>query len=165
MNDLDEIDRRLLALMQENGRLSYAELGKDVGLAVSSVNDRIKKLVERGAIEGIHAAASASALRLDLLAFIFVGWTDPKTEKVFLDNVAGEPAILECHHVTGEWNYLLKVRTYTTGDLEAFLREIVKAVPGVQRTETLIVLSSPKETRHLPVGRPPWTPAAVKSRR
>lgn len=156
MSDLDDIDRKLLALLQENGRTSYAELGKAVGLAVSSVNDRVRKLQDRGVIEGVYAALSAEALRLDLLAIIFVGWTDPATEAPFLARVADEPSILECHHVTGAWNYLLKVRTHTTRDLEAFLAAIVKGVPGVQRTETLIVLSSAKETSHLPLELPAW---------
>jgi Lrp/AsnC family leucine-responsive transcriptional regulator len=157
--DLDDIDRRLLALLQANGRLGYAELGKDVGLAVSTVNERVKKLFERGVVSGVHARASAPALGLNLLAFVFVGWNDPETEARFLKKVSGEPAILECHHVTGDWNYLIKVRTYTTGDLEVFLGEFVKTVPGVQRTQTLIVLSSPKETMALPAGPPPWKPA------
>ena len=160
MNDLDETDRTILALLQENGRTPYAELGKAVGLAVSSVNERVKKLHERGVIEGVHATLSAPALRLDLLAFVFVGWNDPATEEVFLKRVANETAILECHHVTGAWNYLLKVRTHTTRDLEAFLNAIVKAVPGVQRTETLIALSSPKETGRLPLARQSWAPGA-----
>lgn len=158
MNDLDDTDRTILALLQENGRTPYAELGKAVGLAVSSVNDRVRKLNERGVIEGVHATLSAPALRLDLLAFVFVGWNDPATEEVFLERVANETAILECHHVTGAWNYLLKVRTQTTRDLEAFLNAIVKAVPGVQRTETLIALSSPKETGRLPLSRQTWAP-------
>jgi Lrp/AsnC family leucine-responsive transcriptional regulator len=158
MNDLDDTDRTILALLQENGRTPYAELGKAVGLAVSSVNDRVRKLNERGVIEGVHATLSAPALRLDLLAFVFVGWNDPATEEVFLKRVANETAILECHHVTGAWNYLLKVRTHTTRDLEAFLNAIVKAVPGVQRTETLIALSSPKETGRLPLSRQGWAP-------
>ena len=152
--EIDDIDRKLLTMLQVNGRTSLAELAREVGLAISSVNERIKKLNEREVIEGVHAAVSASALRLDLLAFIFVGWTDPATEEKFLDRVAHEPAILEAHHVTGSWNYLLKVRTYTTRDLEQFLATIVKAVPGVQRTETLIVLSSAKESRHLPLDLP-----------
>ncbi|MFI0847667.1 Lrp/AsnC family transcriptional regulator [Mesorhizobium sp. IMUNJ 23232] len=163
MNDLDETDRTILSLLQENGRTPYAELGKAVGLAVSSVNDRVRKLHERGVIEGVHATLSAPALRLDLLAFVFVGWNDPATEEVFLKRVANETAILECHHVTGAWNYLLKVRTYTTRDLEAFLNAIVKAVPGVQRTETLIALSSPKETSHLPLTPHQWGRNASKS--
>jgi Lrp/AsnC family leucine-responsive transcriptional regulator len=163
MNDLDDTDRTILTLLQENGRTPYAELGKAVGLAVSSVNDRVRKLHERGVIEGVHATLSAPALRLDLLAFVFVGWNDPATEEVFLKRVANETAILECHHVTGAWNYLLKVRTHTTRDLEAFLNAIVKAVPGVQRTETLIALSSPKETPHLPLTPHQWARNASKS--
>ena len=154
MAEIDDIDRTLLSLLQENGRTSYAELGKAVGLSISSVNERVRKLHDRGVIEGVYSAISPSALRLDLLAFIFVGWTDPATEAPFLARVAKEPSILECHHVTGSWNYLLKVRTYTTRDLEGFLSSIVKGVPGVQRTETLIVMSSAKETFHLPLTLP-----------
>lgn len=158
MAEIDDIDRKLLSILQVNGRTSLAELSQAVGLAISSVNERIRKLHEREVIEGVHVAVSASALRLDLMAFIFVGWVDPATEERFLARVAEEPAILEAHHVTGAWNYLLKVRTHTTRDLEAFLGNIVKAVPGVQRTETLIVLSSAKDTRHLPLT-PPVKPA------
>ena len=157
--DIDEIDRTLLGLLQENGRTSYAELGKAVGLSVSSVNERVRKLQQRGVIEGVFSSISPAALRLDLLAFIFVGWTDPATEAPFLARVANEASIMECHHVTGSWNYLLKVRTHTTRDLEAFLSGIVKGVPGVQRTETLIVMSSAKETFHLPLNLPAPPPA------
>jgi len=157
MHDIDDIDRKILSMLQANGRTPYAELGKAVDLAVSSVNERVKKLYDRGIIQGVHASLSAEALRLDLLALVFVGWTDPATEPPFLAKVRDEPAILECHHVTGSWNYCLKVRTHTTRDLEAFLGAVVKAVPGVQRTETLIVLSSAKETAHLPLERPSWS--------
>jgi Lrp/AsnC family leucine-responsive transcriptional regulator len=162
MTDFDDADRKILEMLQHNGRTPYAELGKAVGLAVSSVNERVRKLHERGVIEGVHSALSPAALRLDLLAFIFVGWTDPATETPFLERVAIEPAIMECHHVTGTWNYLLKVRTRTTRDLEAFLNAVVKAVPGVQRTETLIVMSSAKETFQLPLGDAAWAPSAKR---
>jgi Lrp/AsnC family leucine-responsive transcriptional regulator len=162
MTDFDDADRKILEMLQQNGRTPYAELGKAVGLAVSSVNERVRKLHERGVIEGVHSALSPSALRLDLLAFIFVGWTDPGTETPFLEKVAIEPAIMECHHVTGTWNYLLKVRTRTTRDLEAFLNAVVKAVPGVQRTETLIVMSSAKETFQLPLRDAHWAPSSKR---
>jgi Lrp/AsnC family leucine-responsive transcriptional regulator len=89
------------------------------------------------------------ALGLDLLAFVFVGWSDPAVEGPFLERVKASPAVLECHHVTGSWNYLLKVRLPTTRDLERFLGEVVKEVVGVQRTETIIALSSAKETTTL----------------
>ena len=158
MIELDDIDRRLLKMLQEDGRTSYAELGKAVGLAVSSVNERVRKLADRGVITGVHARVAPEALQLDLLAFVSVGWSDPAVEPQFLARIAEEPAVLECHHVTGSWNYLLKVRLRNTRMLEAFLGEVVKSVEGIQRTETLIVLSSRKETATLATEAPDWLP-------
>ena len=161
MSELDEIDRKLLRLLQEDGRTSYAELGRAVGLAVSSVNERVHKLNDRGVITGIHAHVAPEALALDLLAIVFVGWSDPAVESGFLERIASEPAVLECHHVTGAWNYVLKVRVRNTRMLEAFLAAVVKGVEGIQRTETLIVLSSPKETSALATETPEWAPEAA----
>jgi Lrp/AsnC family leucine-responsive transcriptional regulator len=113
------------------------------------VNERIKRLTTRGVIEGFHAHVVPESLGLDLLAFVFVGWSNPATETPFLARVAAAPAVLECHHVTGSWNYLLKVRLPNTRDLERFLGQVVKEVQGVERTETIIALSSAKETTTL----------------
>jgi len=156
MSSLDKIDRKLLELLQQDGRTPYAELGKAVGLAVSSVNERVRKLSERGVITGVHARVSPVSVDLDLLAIVFVGWSDASVEERFLARIADEPAILECHHVTGGWNYVLKVRVRNTSALEVFLANVVKTVDGVRRTETLIVLSSPKETATLATERPKW---------
>ena len=149
MKELDETDHRLLALLQKDDRLSLADLGKHIGLSASSVNERIKRLGARGVIEGFHAHVYPDALGLDLLAFVFVGWSDPAAEAPFLARVAAAPAVLECHHVTGTWNYLMKVRLPNTRELERFLSDVVKPALGVQRTETIIVLSSTKETTTL----------------
>ncbi len=157
MTELDAIDRTLVTLLQADGRTPHAELGKAVGLAVSSVNERVRKLVERGVITGTHAHVAPEALGLELLAFVFVGWSNPGVEPRFLTRVADEPAVLECHHVTGAWNYLMKVRVRNTRMLEAFLGNVVKGVEGIERTETLIVLSSPKETTALDPEPPGWT--------
>src|SRR5947209_458467 len=149
MKELDDIDRQLLAFLQKDDRLSLAELGKGVGLAASSVNERVKRLVTRGVIEGFHAHVVPEALGLELLAFVFVGWSDPDVEAPFLAKVHASAAVLECHHVTGSWNYLLKVRLPNTRDLERFLANVIKTVPGVQRTETIIALSSSTDTTSL----------------
>jgi Lrp/AsnC family leucine-responsive transcriptional regulator len=154
MSVLDAIDRQLLRLLQADDRASLGELGKAVGLAPSSVKERINRLTEQGAIAGFHAKVAPEAVGLDLLAYMFVGWADPEAEAPFLKRIMREPAVLECHHVTGAWNYLMKVRLRNTGQLERFLADVVKTVPGVQRTETLIVLSSAKETAILDVGPP-----------
>ena len=154
--NLDTIDHQLINLLQANDQASLGELGKVVGLAPSSVKERIKRLTTNSVIQGFHARVSPEALGLELLAFIFIGWTDPATEPVFLEHVANEPAVLECHHVTGSWNYILKVRLRNTRMLEAFLSSVIKSVTGVLRTETLIVLSSPKETSTLSTAPPAW---------
>jgi Lrp/AsnC family leucine-responsive transcriptional regulator len=131
--------------LQENDRLPLAELGKSIGVATSTLNDRLKRLMRHGVISGFHARLSSEALGLNLLAFVYVGWTEPKTEPTFLSTISELPSVLECHHVTGAWNYLMKVRVRTTRDLETFLASM-KAIEGVQRTETVIVLSTSKET-------------------
>jgi Lrp/AsnC family leucine-responsive transcriptional regulator len=151
MDRLDDIDRRLLILLQGDDRLALSELGKKIGVAPSTVNDRIKRLIRQGIITGFHARLSPEAIGLDLLAFMLIGWSDPKVEPAFLEKIRKSPAVLECHHVTGAWNYLLKVRIKNTRELESFLANTVKAVKGVQRTETLIALSTAKETSTIDV--------------
>lgn len=152
---LDEIDHKLLGLLQEDDRVPVAELGKTLGVAPSTLNDRIRRLIKMGVISGFHAHVDPEKVGLDLLAYVFVGWSDPATEKRFLTAIAKSPEVLEAHHVTGSWNYLMKVRLRTTRDLEGFFAQVVKEVPGVQRTETLIVLSSPKETTRIEARLPP----------
>lgn len=143
---LDDIDHRLLALLQQDDQVPVAELGKMLGVPPSTLNDRIRRLLKLGVITGFHARLDPEKVGLDLLAFVFVGWSDPETERKFLAAIAESPEVQEAHHVTGTWNYLMKVRLRTTRDLEGFMAGVIKKVPGLQRTETLIVLSSPKET-------------------
>ena len=153
MNRLDEIDRNLLAALQENDRLTMGDLSKTLGVPTSTLNDRLKRLLRQGLITGFHARLSPEALGLNLLAFVYIGWNSPKTESIFLDRVAKMAWVLECHHVTGAWNYLMKVRVGTTRDLESFL-VMMKAIEGVERTETVIVLSTAKETLAVEVKSP-----------
>src|SRR6202035_1740050 len=116
-----------------------------IGVAASTINDRIKRLVAQGVIAGFHARLDPAKGGLELLAFMLVAWSNPKVEPVFLKKIRAAKQVLECHHVTGAWNYLLKVRLKNTKELESFLSGTIKAVHGVERTETLITLSSAKE--------------------
>lgn len=156
MAELDDIDLALIELLQEDARTPQAQLAAQVGLAASSVNERIRKLGERGLIEGYHAQISPEAMGYDLLAFLYIGWSKPETEKAFLKKVLSQPVVMEAHHVTGTWNYMLKVRVKNTRMLEGLLSRVIKAVPGVERTETIIVLSSIKETARIPIREPAW---------
>jgi len=149
INGLDQIDKELIALLQADDRVPVAEMGKRLGLPPSTLNDRIRRLVRTGTITGFHAHVDPEKLGLDLLAFVFVGWSDASTEADFLRCVAGAPQILECHHVTGGWNYMIKVRVTGRRELKAFLDSLAQEVSGLDRSETIIALSSAKETAML----------------
>lgn len=149
---LDDQDSRLLALVQENSRLSYAELGERVGLSASAVHDRLRKLVAQGVIRGFGARLDPAALGLGLCAFIQVLLERPEHDAPFVAAMAKLPEVQECHHVTGDYAYLLKVRTHGTRSLERLIADSIKSLPGVVRTLTLVALSTPKENAALAVG-------------
>ena len=146
---MDAIDRKILDCIQSDGSLTYAEIGAAVGLAASSVNDRLKRLRAKGVVRRMTAEIDPVAIDLKLLAFILVVVEDAAAEAEFRSTMKMAPEVLECHHVTGEFSYLLKLRLRDTAQLERFLMERLKAVKGIGRTQTLIALSSSKETHIL----------------
>ena len=148
---MDSMDRRLLSLLQEQGRSSYADLGAAVGLSVSGVADRIRRLEASGVLQGWTVRVDPVKAGLEILAFIFVAIERPEWEPGFLTRMRQRPEVLECHHVTGDWSYLLKVRVGSVADLEGFLANGLKDLPGLGRTHTQLALSSPKETNALPL--------------
>ncbi|MGQ9367301.1 Lrp/AsnC family transcriptional regulator [Azospirillum sp. ST 5-10] len=148
---MDDIDRMIIAHIQAEGRASYAEIGAVAGLSVSAVNERLKKLQAAGIVTGWGARVAPRPLGLDVLAFVQVLLDRPERDAPFREAMLAAPAVQECHHVTGEWSYLLKVRVRDTAALERFLGDTLKVLPGVVRSHTVIALSSPKETSVLPV--------------
>ena len=148
---MDHIDLKLLGHLQRNAKLSYAELGRRVGLVVSTVNERLKKLQARGIIRAYVAVVNPKALGLDICAFVQVLMAEPDLESAFVEQMHELPEVQECHCITGEFSYLLKVRVRDTAHLEAFLREKIKSLAGVARTQTMIALSTSKETLALGV--------------
>ena len=148
---MDDHDRKILHFIQAQGRASYAEIGAAAGLSVSAVNERLKKLERQGAIRGWMALIEPAAAGCPVLAFVEVMIERPEQEPAFLALVRDEPAILECHHVTGDWSYLLKVRAPDIVALEDLLARRIKALPGVPRSRSVVVLSSAKDSPVLPV--------------
>ena len=148
---MDHLDLKLLVHLQRNAKLSYAELGRRVGLGVSTVNERLKKLQARGIIREYVAVVNPKALGLDICAFVQVLMAEPDLESAFVEQIHQLPEVQECHCITGEFSYLLKVRVRDTAHLEAFLREKIKSLAGVARTQTMIALSTSKETLALGV--------------
>lgn len=144
--EMDAIDRKILAHLQKKGRDSYAEIGAAVGLSVSAVNERLKKLEASGALAAWTIAVDPEQVGRPTLAFVSVALGGPSADKAFVRAVAALPDVLECHHVTGQWSYVLKLRVATNAALERVIVDRIKSIPGVARTETVIVLSSAKDT-------------------
>jgi Lrp/AsnC family leucine-responsive transcriptional regulator len=153
--ELDDLDIKILSLLAGQGRMTWSELAGQLGLSPPAAADRVKRLEERGIITGYSARLNAERLGLDLTAFIAVTLDQPRHRQGFLDAVRANPTILECHHVTGDDDYLLKVRCRTTSRLEGLISEELKAIEGVLKTRTLIVLSTVKETLTPPLDRAP----------
>jgi Lrp/AsnC family leucine-responsive transcriptional regulator len=147
---LDEIDRSIVGLLQVDATLAYADLGERVGLSASTVNDRLKRLRTKGIIRRISAEIDPHALALDLMVFVLVEVSGIEAEQTFLAKMQAAPAVMECHHIAGDFSYLLKVRVASTGAYEAFLNSHLKNLAGIRRTQSLIALSSPKDSRALP---------------
>lgn len=147
---MDEIDLKLVQYLQAEGRLTLAELAVRVGLSGPAVGERVRKLEQQGIIRGYAARVDPGALGYRLTAFVEVSIQHPRYNDGFLAYVTALPEVQECHHVTGSFSYLLKVRCRDTSHLERLLTHRIKAQAGVERTRTTVVLSTQKEDGPLP---------------
>lgn len=150
---LDAIDRRLIHILQNDGRITNLELAKTCGLSPAACHDRVRRLRETGVIRATVALIEPKALACDLLIFVEV-LLDRTTDDVFrafADHVRAIPEILECHMVAGGFDYLIKARVYDMSAYRIFLGNILASVPGVRETRTYAVLEQVKETTQLPV--------------
>jgi Lrp/AsnC family leucine-responsive transcriptional regulator len=141
---LDEIDVKLLTMLQADGRVSQHDLAEAVGLSSPATGERLRKLEERGVIRGFTAIIDPKLLGFDVTAFIAVGIDGSRFYRDFVERAQAHPEIQECHAVTGQGSHLLKIRTGDTSTLEHLLAEL-QSWPGVNFTTTSIVLSALKE--------------------
>jgi Lrp/AsnC family transcriptional regulator, leucine-responsive regulatory protein len=144
------LDTKTLQLLAQNARITWSELANELGVSPPAAADRVRRLEEKGIIKGYGTLVDHDALGYKLLAFIFVVLAGRDSKEPFLKMVKKLANILECHHVTGEYDYLLKVRCKDTKELDALISERLKGIVGVSRTVTNIVLSSQKEVHSVP---------------
>jgi Lrp/AsnC family leucine-responsive transcriptional regulator len=149
--DLDPIDRRILALLQQDAKRSQADVAKEVGLTAPSVNERIRKLERAGFIRGYVALLDDRKLGYDITAFVEVFVEHPKFETPFIEAVAELDEVLECHHITGEFSLLLKVKVTDMAAFRRLLIEKLNTIRGVRQTRTVMVLSTWKEQHRIKV--------------
>ena len=147
---MDAIDRKLIDILQEDASLSYSVLGTRVGLSVSAVNDRVRKLRDQGIIKSYQIAVDPHAIGRALTAMVW--WrTDPaKGNKKLVKSLIKADEVLECHHMTGRFDFLLKLRLRDTAHLESFITDTIKELGGILEVLPEIALSTAKETAFVP---------------
>lgn len=145
---LDELDRAILLELQKNGRISHVELSRIVNLSPPAIHTRIKRLEQQGYIDRYAALVNRELVGYEMLCFISVSLQVHQLDQVenFRRCVTEMPEVLECYHLTGEYDYLLKVAVYNQKSLQQFLMDKLTPIPGIGRIHTSLVLTEIKHS-------------------
>jgi len=147
---LDDIDLRILDLMQGNARISNADMARELEMAPSAVLERVKKLEQKKVILQYNTSLNPVAVNQKLLAFIFIKAKEGvSADKTISDSLKKLPEVQEIHHIAGEDCFLVKIRTEDSASLMNLLRNAIKGIPDVLSTKTTIVLETVKEQQQL----------------
>lgn len=149
--DIDATDRAILALLQENARMSNAEIGRRIDLATSAVHQRIRKLEEQGVILHYACRVDARAAGFGLAAFVMIQAGEGARSSTITQGLVAIPEVLEVHRVVGEDCFFVKVRVRGADELAQLLDDTIQRIPGVAGTRTTIVLQTAKESSALPL--------------
>jgi Lrp/AsnC family leucine-responsive transcriptional regulator len=153
IRELDKIDRTILSILQEDARISITDLAERVGLSVTPCSERVKRLEKERVILGYHARLDPHALELSLLVFVEIKLSAKSGvifEK-FKKEIIKLPSVLECHLVSGDFDYLVKARIPKMADYRKLLGDILLTLPGAQESRSYIVMEEVKETLTLPL--------------
>lgn len=146
---LDKIDLNILRLMQDNARISNADMARELGMAPSGVLERVKKLEQKGVIQQYTTRINPVALQQKMLAYIFMKASDGPGCNDTAQALAKIPEVQEVHHIAGDDCYLVKIRTYDSASLVSLMRNQFSRIPNLLSTRTTIVLETVKEQQQL----------------
>lgn len=153
VRELDNIDRKILSILQSDARISITDLAEKVGLSVTPCGERVKRLEKEGVILGYHARIDPNALGLNLLVFVEIKLSAKSGTifEKFKREIIKLPSVLECHLVSGDFDYLVKARIPQMSDYRTLLGDILLTLPGAQESRSYIVMEEVKETLTLPL--------------
>ncbi len=151
--DIDEIDREILRLLQADGRISNAQIARQVGLSAPATHARVRRLEETGVIRQYATLLDRETIGFDMVCFINVSLQLHQFDAIerFKELVQDMPEVLECHHITGEFDYLLKAVFRNRDELQEFVVSKLTPIPGMARINTSLVLIEIKATQQLPI--------------
>jgi Lrp/AsnC family transcriptional regulator, leucine-responsive regulatory protein len=153
IRELDKIDRKILSILQKDARISITDLAEQVWLSVTPCSERIKRMEKEGVILGYHARLDPHALELSLLVFVEIKLSAKSgiIFEQFKQEIIKLPNVLECHLVSGDFDYLVKARIPKMADYRKLLGDILLTLPGAQESRSYIVMEEVKETMFLPL--------------
>jgi Lrp/AsnC family leucine-responsive transcriptional regulator len=147
---LDTLDLKLLRILMKQGRATWSDLAAEIEMSSPAVAERVRRLEEKGVIKTYEAVIDPELVGNTCTAFVAVTLEKTEQRADFLDLIKILDEVQECHHIAGDYDYLLKVRTQDTKDLDRVISCELKALPGI-KTRTTIVMNSLKETTQLPI--------------
>ncbi|MCC0696331.1 Lrp/AsnC family transcriptional regulator [Clostridioides sp. ES-S-0048-02] len=142
---MDEIDLKIINSLKKNSRASTSEISRQVNLSIPAVSERIKKIEQSNIIKKYTIQINREKTKYKLLAFVFINTDLSKSIEEFKKTMLEYDTVLECHHISGEYDYLIKVLAEDTNELEEFISITLKKIRGIQKANTTIVLSTIKE--------------------
>ncbi|MGK6310451.1 winged helix-turn-helix transcriptional regulator [Variovorax sp. DT-64] len=155
MTELDRIDRKILEILQRQGRIPMTELAQQIGLSTSPCTERVRRMEREGVITGYHARIDPQAVGKTLLVFVEITLS-AKSADVF-DKVRAEllhvPEVMECHLVSGGFDYLVKARLRAMSDYRRLLGDLLKKLPVSAESNSYVVMEEVKESLYLPLDR------------
>ena len=153
LKNLDRIDRRILDALQKNARMSYVELGERVGLSTSPCLERVKRLESDGYIAGYTAILNPELMNAALMVYVEIKleYDSKRIFEKFKSAALLIPHLLECHLLSGDFDYLMKIRVADMAEYRQLLGDILRDLPGVRDTRSYIVMEIIKETTHLSI--------------
>ncbi len=150
---LDKIDRKILEILQKNAKITNAQLSKEIGLSPAPTLERVKKLETSGVISSYHAKLNTDQVGLGISTFVQITLTghDKESIKNFIEAINHIDEVIECHHVTGSSDFILRVIAKDISSYQRLMLDKVNEIPVVDSLQSLVILSTFKDSKVLPI--------------
>lgn len=150
---IDNIDRKILRMLQENSKITNAYLSKQIGLSPAPTLERVRKLEKKGIISGYHAQLNLSKIGLGVSTFVLVSLKEhnKKNINIFLDKINKVKNVIECHHITGTGDFILKVVSENIASYQKLMLDKVSEIESTDSLQSMVILSTFKDNKVMPI--------------
>ena len=150
---IDNIDRKILRMLQENSKITNAYLSKQIGLSPAPTLERVRKLEKKGIISGYHAQLNLSKIGLGVSTFVLVSLKEhnKKNINIFLDKIYKVKNVIECHHITGTGDFILKVVSENIASYQKLMLDKVSEIEATDSLQSMVILSTFKDNKVMPL--------------